>query len=497
MQPARRRALVLAVNLGSFITILDISIVNVALPTMQAALRIDMAGLQWVVDAYALFLSAFMLSAGPLGDRYGRKRSWLAGVLLFTAGSALCGLADNLTALLIGRAVQGVAGALLVPGALSLLTQAFPDPKERAQAIGIWASCNAISLIVGPMLGGVLVAHFNWQSIFLINLPVGALAIALGAWSITESAHPEHAAFDPAGQALSVLWLGALTYGLIAAGEHGWAAPQATVALAVAAIGLLAFLWVEHRAARPILPLGLFRDAGFAITNFASFVLGFSAYSSLFFFSLYMQHVQGLSPLAAGWQLAPQFAAAGLVSVVFGRLNLRFGLPRLMIAGFALIGAAMLGMTSFEAHTPYFVSGSLLVLLGLGTGLAVPSTSMAVMATVPRERSGMASATMNALRQTGMTIGIALLGALMSGRAIDALTASLAGAGASDAQALARDAITRHLMPAQPANAATLAADALAGGFHAAMLAAGIASMLAALLLLVLARGSRRVLRAA
>ncbi|MBD9380734.1 MFS transporter [Achromobacter sp. ACM02] len=497
MHPARRRALVLAVNLGSFITILDISIVNVALPTMQAALRIDMAGLQWVVDAYALFLSAFMLSAGPLGDRYGRKRSWLAGVLLFTAGSALCGLADNLTALLIGRAVQGVAGALLVPGALSLLTQAFPDPKERAQAIGIWASCNAISLIVGPMLGGVLVAHFNWQSIFLINLPVGALAIALGAWSITESAHPEHAAFDPAGQALSVLWLGALTYGLIAAGEHGWAAPQATAALAIAAVGLLAFLWVEHRAARPILPLGLFRDAGFAITNFASFVLGFSAYSSLFFFSLYLQHVQGLSPLATGWQLAPQFAAAGLVSLVFGRLNLRFGLPRLMIAGFAFIGLAMLGMTRFEAHTPYLVSGSLLVLLGLGTGLAVPSTSMAVMATVPRERSGMASATMNALRQTGMTIGIALLGALMSGRAIEALTASLAQRGAPDAQALARAAITLHELPAQPANAAELAAAALAGGFHAAMLFAGAASLLAALLLLFLARGAKNVLHAA
>ncbi|MBD9433730.1 MFS transporter [Achromobacter sp. ACM03] len=497
MHPARRRALVLAVNLGSFITILDISIVNVALPTMQAALRIDMAGLQWVVDAYALFLSAFMLSAGPLGDRYGRKRSWLAGVLLFTAGSALCGLADNLTALLIGRAVQGVAGALLVPGALSLLTQAFPDPKERAQAIGIWASCNAISLIVGPMLGGVLVAHFNWQSIFLINLPVGALAIALGAWSITESAHPEHAAFDPAGQALSVLWLGALTYGLIAAGEHGWAAPQATVALAIAAAGLLAFLWAEHRAARPILPLGLFRDAGFAITNFASFVLGFSAYSSLFFFSLYLQHVQGLSPLATGWQLAPQFAAAGLVSLVFGRLNLRFGLPRLMIAGFAFIGLAMLGMTRFEAHTPYLVSGSLLVLLGLGTGLAVPSTSMAVMATVPRERSGMASATMNALRQTGMTIGIALLGALMSGRAIEALTASLAQRGAPDARALARAAITLHELPAQPANAAELAAAALAGGFHAAMLFAGAASLLAALLLLFLARGAKNVLHAA
>jgi EmrB/QacA subfamily drug resistance transporter len=495
MTPSRRRALVLAVNLGSFITILDISIVNVALPTMQAALRIDMAGLQWVVDAYALFLSAFMLSAGPLGDRYGRKRSWLGGVLLFTVGSALCGVADSLPMLLIGRAVQGVAGALLIPGALSLLTQAFPDPRERAQAIGVWASCNAISLIVGPMLGGVLVAHFSWQSIFLINLPVGALAIGLGLWGIQESAHPEHAAFDPAGQALSVIWLGALTYGLIAAGEHGWQAPDTVAALAIAAVGLSAFLWVEQKVARPLLPLGLFRDAGFAVTNFASFVLGFGGYSSLFFFSLYLQHVQGLSPLASGWQLAPQFVASGLVSTVFGRLNARVGLPRLMIAGYSLIGLAMLGMMSLDAHTPYALTGSLMVVLGLGMGLTVPSTSMAVMATVPRERSGMASATMNALRQTGMTIGIALLGALMSGRAVDHLAAALTLLGQPDAQAVARAAVTQHVLPAQPDGMAALCADALAGGFHAAMLGAGAMSVLAALLLLAVTRGARPVLR--
>lgn len=497
MQPSRRRALVLAVNLGSFITILDISIVNVALPTMQAALRIDMAGLQWVVDAYALFLSAFMLSAGPLSDRYGRKRSWLAGVLLFTVGSALCGWATTLPVLLAGRAVQGVAGALLIPGALSLLTQAFPDPKARAQAIGVWASCNAISLIVGPMLGGLLVAHLSWQSIFLINLPVGALAIALGVWGIQESANPEHAAFDPAGQALSVVWLGALTYGLIAAGEHGWGAVDAMVSLCVAAVGLAAFLVVEHRAARPLLPLALFRDTGFATTNFASFVLGFSGYSSLFFFSLYLQHVQGLSPLAAGWRMAPQFVAAGLVSTVFGRLTLRFGLPRLMVAGYGLIGVAMLGMMRFEAHTPWLETGSLMVMLGLGMGLAVPSTSMAVMATVPRERSGMASATMNALRQTGMTIGIALLGALMSGRAVDALTRTLAHAGVSDAHGVARAAVTRHVMPEQPASVAGWFADALAGGFHAAMLIAGGASVVAAMLLWVVARGAKPALHAA
>lgn len=494
MSPSRRRALAVAVNLGSFITILDISIVNVALPTMQAALQIDMAGLQWVVDAYALFLSALMLSAGPLGDRYGRKRSWLAGVLLFTVGSAICGWAGSLPVLLIGRAVQGVAGALLIPGALSLLTQAFPDPKARAQAIGVWASCNAISLIVGPMLGGLLVAHFSWQSIFLINLPVGALAIALGAWGIQESADPEHAAFDPAGQALSVVWLGALTYGLIAAGEHGWNATDAVASLCVAAAGLAAFLVVEHRAARPLLPLRLFRDAGFATTNFASFVLGFSGYSSLFFFSLYLQHVQGLSPLDTGWRLAPQFIATGLVSTVFGRLNLRFGLPRLMIAGYGLIGAAMLGMMQFDAHTPWFATGSLMVMLGLGMGLAVPSTSMAVMATVPRARSGMASATMNALRQTGMTIGIALLGALMSGRAIDAFTRTLAGMGVADAPGVARAAVTRHVMPAQPSGIAAGFADALASGFHTAMLIAGAASVLTAVLLWAVARGAKPAL---
>jgi len=494
MSPSRRRALAIAVNLGSFITILDISIVNVALPTMQAALQIDMAGLQWVVDAYALFLSALMLSAGPLGDRYGRKRSWLAGVLLFTAGSAICGWAGSLPVLLIGRAVQGVAGALLIPGALSLLTQAFPDPKARAQAIGVWASCNAISLIVGPMLGGLLVAHFSWQSIFLINLPVGALAIALGAWGIQESADPEHAAFDPAGQALSVVWLGALTYGLIAAGEHGWNATDAVASLCVAAAGLAAFLMVEHRAARPLLPLRLFRDAGFATTNFASFVLGFSGYSSLFFFSLYLQHVQGLSPLDTGWRLAPQFIATGLVSTVFGRLNLRFGLPRLMIAGYGLIGAAMLGMMQFDAHTPWLATGSLMVMLGLGMGLAVPSTSMAVMATVPRARSGMASATMNALRQTGMTIGIALLGALMSGRAIDAFTRTLAGMGVADAPGVARAAVTRHVMPAQPSGIVAGFADALASGFHTAMLIAGAASVLTAVLLWAVARGAKPAL---
>ncbi|WZB70928.1 MFS transporter [Achromobacter xylosoxidans] len=247
---------------------------------------------------------------------------------------------------------------------------------------------------------------------------------------------------------------------------------------------------VELRARRPVLPLGLFRDRGYAVTNFASFVLGFSGYSSLFFFSLYLQQVQGLSPLAAGSQLAPQFIASGIASTVFGKLNPRFGLPRLMIAGYALIGAAMLGMTGLDAHTPYALTCALMVLLGVGSGLALPATSMAVMATVPRERSGMASATMNALRQSGMTIGIALLGALMSARAVDALNGALARQGLPDALALARAAVLRHELPLAAGDARALLADALAGGFSLAMAVAGAASL--ALRRHARAGGSRR-----
>ncbi|SEF28382.1 MFS transporter [Variovorax sp. NFACC27] len=485
--PRRRLALVAAVYLGSFIATLDVSIVNVALPTLQRALSTDLAGLQWVIDIYALCLSAFMLSAGPLGDRYGRKRAWLAGVAVFTLGSAMCAMAGSLPTLLAGRAVQGVAGALMIPGALSLLAHAFPDPAERARVIGGWSSFTALSLILGPLLGGLLVDHAGWQSIFLINIPIGVLTVGLGLWGIRETSHPEHAALDPVGQVLSVLWLGALTYGLIAAGEHGWGSLHAASALVAAAVGLVLFLMVEARVARPLLPLGLFRDARFSAANFASFVLGFSAYASLFFFSLFLQQVQGWSPSDTGWRLVPQFVATGIVASQFGRLARRFDVHALMIAGYGLIGGAMLLLTLFSAGTPYVFLALLFVFLGAGTGLAVPATSTAVMALVPAQRSGMASATMNALRQAGMLIGIALLGTLMSTRATSLLADALAQAGLHDARQAAVAAVGRHDLGALASLDATTARDllaaALAGGFHAAMACAGLVGLLAAGLL--------------
>lgn len=411
-------ALVAAAYLGTFLASLDISIVNVALPTLQTALATDMAGLQWVINAYALCLSACMLSAGPLGDRHGHKRIWLLGVALFTAGSLLCALAVSLPLLLAGRAVQGMAGALLIPGAMPILSHAFPDPRERAHVIGGWSAFSALALILGPLLGGMLLDATRWQSIFLINLPLGLLAMLLGAWGITERHYREQASLDRMGQVLSIVWLGALTYGLIALGEAGGPGGAAAwPSLGVALLTFIAFLAVEARAPRPLLPLRLFRDRTFAVINLASLVLGFACYSSLFFFSLYLQQIQGWPAGASGWRMLPQFAAMGIVSMCFGRLSHHVSLRRLMLGGYVLAGLVLLATATLAPQTPYAIVGSLFGLLGLAMGLAVPATGLLAMASVAGERAAMASAIMNALHQAGMTMGVAVLGSVMSLRA--------------------------------------------------------------------------------
>ncbi|KAF0802363.1 EmrB/QacA subfamily drug resistance transporter [Alcanivorax xiamenensis] len=475
---SRRFALVTAVYLATFMAVLDISIVNVALPTLQTALNADLAGLQWVIDAYALCLSAFMLSAGPFSDRYGYKRCWLAGVALFTVSSGLCALAPNLTVLLVGRVAQGMAGALLIPGALSILSHAFPDPRSRAHAIGGLSSFSALSLILGPLLGGVLVDTVGWPSIFLLNLPLGVAVLILGGVSIPERRHPRHAALDPAGQFLAVLALGTLTFGLIAAGEHGWMHALPRYALLTALLGMIAFVWVESRVARPVLPLALFRHGEFSRANVASFVLGFSAYSSLFFFSLFLQRIQGHGPAEAGLRMMPQFVLSGLASILFGRLHQRFTLSTLLIAGYLLMGGAMTSMVLLDATTDYRWVGLLFALLGAGMGLAVPGTGLAVMNAVPPERAAIASAVINALRQTGMAVGIALMGSLMSTQAIRHLSA------ASGDPVLARQAVTGATPTSGVSAIATQLTAALGSGFHLAMAVAGAAALLTAALLL-------------
>ncbi|EMD9442530.1 MFS transporter [Burkholderia cepacia] len=479
----RRAALVLAACLGTFLATLDISIVNVALPTLQTALDTDIGGLQWVVNAYALALSAFMLSAGPLGDRYGHKRVWLASVVLFTAGSVVCACASRLEPLLIGRAIQGFAGALLIPGAMPILTHAFPDARERARAIGGWSAFSALALILGPLAGGLLVEHGGWQDIFLVNVPIGIVTVLLGAWGIPERRHPQHAAFDPLGQALSVVWLGLLTYGLIGIGEAGASHVKVLVPLAGAAVAFVVFVRVETRVERPLLPVWLFRDRRLVRANFASFVLGFSGYSSLFFLSLFLQQAQGRAPAAAGWQLMPQFVMTAVTSMLFGRIAARIPLHGLMVAGYGLVGAMLAVMAGFGAGTPYVPVGIALAVLGVGMGLAVPATGMTVMELAPAERAGMASVTMNALRQTGMSMGIAVLGSMMSVGALHRMTAAMQAAGSAQADTLARQAVMEHVFAAGQPTLLGAYRDAMAHGFSIAVLCSGILSVGVAVML--------------
>lgn len=481
----RRRCAVAAAYLGTFLATLDISIVNVALPTLQEALHTDIAGLQWVVNAYAICLSAFMLSAGPIADRYGHKRAWMCGIVLFTLGSAVCAMASSLNPLLAGRALQGLAGALVIPGALPILVHAYPDAKQRAHVIGGWSAFSALALVLGPLLGGVLLHFWTWHSIFLINLPLGILAVALGVWGIPERKHPDDAALDPAGQLLSVLCLGALTYGLIEAGESSFTAARPMAALVLALLLAILFVVVELKAERPLVPLQVFRQSGFALTNFASFALGFSYYSSLFFFSIFLQRVQGWSPVETGWRMMPLFLVTGLISVLFGRLSARFSLHRLMVAGYALTALSMAGMAVFTASTPYAIVGALFVLMGLGVGLAVPATGVAVMESAPPTRGGMVSAMLNALRQMGMTVGIALLGALMTHRAIQVMARSSELQGVEGAADLANQAITHHVVPGQ---LSTLYATSIGSGFQIAMLVAALVCGVTTALLLSMRR---------
>lgn len=418
----KRIFLIIAVCLGTFMATLDISIVNVALPAIGQELSTNLSMLQWVIDAYALCLSALILSVGPLSDRYGRKKVWLVGITIFTLGSLICALASNIQWLLFGRAVQGIAAAALIPGALSIITQAFSNDIERIKVIGIWSAVSALSLIIGPILGGFLVDTFDWTTIFIINIPIGLLTLVLGGLGIMESADPDKAALDPVGQLLSIVALGGITYGLIEAGDLSWDSPWTLGSLALGAVALLGFVAVELKVARPLLPLYLFKkNPDFFQYNMASFALGFATYSNVFFIALFLQKGQGWGAFEAGLRMAPEFIAMALFSFSFGRLSGRYSVRNIMIIGFLLIALSSMLLTRVNADTDYFTIAATLFILGAGMGMATPAIGALVMSSVEKAYSGMASAVMNALRQTGMTLGIALLGTLMTHRAVDLL----------------------------------------------------------------------------
>ncbi|MEU8975346.1 MFS transporter [Streptomyces monashensis] len=500
--PRRPLGLLTAVFLATFMALLDMSVVNVALPAMQSHLHARITDIQWVVDGYTLCLSAFMLTGGALGDRFGRKKVFLAGLALFTLSSVLCAVAPNTTTLVIGRLLQGTGASTVTPGALSLLAQGFPAEAKRARMIGLWGACSALAVVLGPLLGGALTDSVGWPAIFLINVPLGIIAITAGIKGIAESADPEHAATDPVGQILGIVWLAALTYAVNEAGRDGWTATQNLVLFAVAAVAFLVFVAVERRTPRAMLPVSLFSNQRFVVTNIASFMLGFGAYGTFYLLSLYLQQVQGTSAAMTGVKFLPYSATIAIGSTQAGKLTARFGPRGVMVAGYGLVSIGLLGLLTLTPTTGYGQVGVLFAVLGVGMGLGIAPTNAAAMAAVPRERSGAAASTVNATRQVGTALGIAVLGSLLNARAETSVARDLAHSASaldpSERSTAAHLIVTQH--GADPSHLDLNLRTALryfdsgfVDGLHTSLLVAGGATVLATVAVLLRLRQPKPV----
>ncbi|TDU90406.1 DHA2 family methylenomycin A resistance protein-like MFS transporter [Kribbella voronezhensis] len=411
------RAVLLTVTcLGQFMVLLDNTIVGAALPDMQHRLHIQLTGLQWIVDAYVLLVAMLLLSGGVFADRFGRKRVYLAGAVVFTAASVLCSFAPSAGWLIVGRVLQGIGASALSPASLALLAAAYPVPQERIKAIGLWAGFSGLGLVAGPVAGGVLTDAFGWPAIFLVNLPIGVILLLIGLRHLEESRNPNAPAIDLPGTALSVLAVGALTYGLIEGGARGWTSPMILGSFAAAAILFAGFVAVEARRSAPMLPLRLFRQRLFTVSNTAMIVVGFALMGSSFFFSQFFVYVQGSSILRAGLQTLPTSVAMVIVSPFAGRLAARYGFRIVVTIGLVLAGIGLLALGMVHADTAYGNVWWRLAVVGIGFALTMsPLTGAAIQAVSPQE-GGLASGISSTTRQIGAVLGVAILGAIVRTR---------------------------------------------------------------------------------
>ncbi|BCL78182.1 MFS transporter [Ktedonobacteria bacterium brp13] len=400
--------------LGSFMVLLDASIVVTALPTIQNHFHATLLDLQWVVDAFTLALAALMLTGGTLGDRFGRKRFFLLGLVLFLIGSVFCGFAPALGWLLFGRVVQGIGAAALAPGSLSVLASAFPEPRERTRAIGIWASVSGLGLAIGPLAGGWLIGIANWPAIFFVNLPVGLLTLVLSILKLPESRNPNARRIDLPGQVLVTGTLFCLVMALIEGSSVGWTSPLILGLFIGSTVCLLAFLFVEARVPEPMVPLRLFANSVFSVANVASVILGFAMMGSLFFLVQFLQNVQGYSAFETGLRTLPASVGIFAIAPFVGRLTARIG-PRLPIILGALLGTTALFLlaTTLQPDTSYVTLGWQIALFGIGCGFMMTPLTAAVLSATPQERSGLGSSLLNTSRQVGITLGVAILGAFV------------------------------------------------------------------------------------
>jgi EmrB/QacA subfamily drug resistance transporter len=403
-----------AVSFGLFMIMLDNTVVNVALPSIQEDLGADLSELEWIVAGYALTFAALMLTGGKLADLLGRRLMFVVGLAVFTLASLACGLATSTDFLIGARIVQGVGAALMNPATLSIISATFP-PRERGTAIGIWAGVSALALAIGPLVGGLLTDHGHWSWIFYVNVPVGIVAIVASYLLIDESRDTSHEQrLDLPGLLTSGLGLFALTYGLIEANTYGWTSGRILAAFAVAAVGLVLFVLLERHQRLPMLDLSLFRSGTFAGANLVVLLVALAMFGVFFFVSLYMQNILGYSAVQAGAAFLPMTLLIILIAPIAGKTSDRIGSRWMMAAGMVLVGIQLVYLSrlgldeSFWSLLPAFLVG------GVGMALVMTPSAAAAMSGVPVDKAGVGSAVLNSFRQVGGSLGIALMGAIMA-----------------------------------------------------------------------------------
>jgi EmrB/QacA subfamily drug resistance transporter len=403
-----------AVSFGLFMIMLDNTVVNVALPSIQRDLGARLSELEWIVAGYALTFAALLLVGGKLADLFGRRLVFVVGLGIFTASSLACALAPNPQFLIGARVVQGIGAALMSPATLSIISATFP-PRERGQAIGIWAGVAALALSIGPFVGGVLTEHVGWSSIFFVNVPIGVVAIAASLLLIEESKDTsEGQRLDLPGLLSSALGLFALTYGLIEANNYGWTSARILGALAIAAVALASFVVLERRQRRPMLELALFHNATFTGANLVVLLVALAQFGVLFFVSLYMQNVLGYSPVRAGTAFLPMTVLIVAIAPLAGRVSDRMGSRWLMTGGMMLVALQLFYFSRLGVHESYATLVPGMLIGGVGIASVMSPSNAAALRGVPVDRAGVGSAVVNTSRQVGGSTGIALMGAIVA-----------------------------------------------------------------------------------
>jgi EmrB/QacA subfamily drug resistance transporter len=425
-----------------FMIMLDNTVVNVALPSIQKDLGASISGLEWTVNGYTLSFAVLLATGGRLGDIFGRRRMFLAGVVIFALSSATAGFAADETSLVLSRVVQGVGAALMMPGTLSIITDAFPA-HERGKAMGTWAGVSALALAIGPVLGGFLTEHVSWRAIFYINIPVAIGAVLATTFAVRESRDTSVGReVDYAGVAVLTAGLTALVLALVEGNSWGWGSTEIVALLAGAAVALPAFIFVENRVRAPMVQFDLLSDRNFLAAVCVAMVISFAMLGVFFFLALYMQDILGYTPLEAGVRFLPSTLMIVAVAPVAGRLSDRFG-PRWLIAGgLTLVAASLVTFSRIAVDSGYLDLLPGFMLLGIGIAMTMSPMTSAAMNAVPVQKAGIASGVLSMFRMVGGSLGVAVTGAIFQGLVSSRLDTLLTGSGVTAAQ---RDAVSEQL----------------------------------------------------